>query len=89
MPTRTGPLTTDPGEPIVPDPMLLVPTLDWPFPLPLAMEDGIPIPSGLVLEDPGMVPLPVKEEKIEKVLWIWLGFELFCIPTTTGWFRPA
>lgn len=49
--------------------MLLVPIPDWPFPLPLAIDDGIPIPNGLlVLDDPGMAPLPVKEENMEKVL---------------------
>lgn len=80
IPTRTGPLTTEPGEPTEPDPMLLVPIPDWPFPL--DMDDGIPIPNGLlVLDDPGIAPLPVKEENMEKVLCAWLGFELFGIPT--------
>jgi hypothetical protein len=61
-------LTIDPGEPTVPDPILLVPMPDCPFPLPLAIEEGIPIPSGFVLDDADIALVPVNEEKMEKVL---------------------
>ena len=41
---------------------------DCTFPLPLAIEEGIPIPSGFVLDDADIAPVPVNEEKMEKVL---------------------